>query len=131
MVDQDLPARSTDANLVDASVQQQEQESQQPSENGQLPRPEPAEVKPVTLPADDEALPDKFDSELAALENAKSADIGTDELPEGKRNGDETHVKNEQKTDISVTPSGEISTSQGEDGNVRKSKTWLNDIEVF
>lgn len=133
MVDQDL-LNISEANLVDASVQQQ-QSSLQHSENGQSSGRETAEDKPETLPSVDEVFPDKSDGEATAGVNTKSGGAGTDELPEStsKTNGDDTHVENEPKTNTSVTPipHGEYSTSKAEDETLRKSKNWLNDTEVL
>ncbi|KAH9759775.1 at-rich interactive domain-containing protein 5 [Citrus sinensis] len=135
MVDQDS-LHISEANLVEASAQQQ-QASQQPSENGQSSCRETAEDKPETLPSVDEVFPEKSDAEATAGVNTKSGGgggAGTDELPEStsKTNGDDTHVENEPKTNTSVTPipHGESSTSKAEDESVRKSKNWLNDIEM-
>lgn len=135
MVDQDS-LHISEANLVEASAQQQ-QASQQPSENGQSSCRETAEDKPETLPSVDEVFPEKSDAEATAGVNTKSGGggAGTDELPEStsKTNGDDTLVENEPKTNTSVTPipHGESSTSKAEDESVRKSKNWLNDIEVL
>lgn len=135
MVDQDS-LHISEANLVEASAQQQ-QASQQPSENGQSSCRETSEDKPETLPSVDEVFPDKSDAEATASVNTKSGGGGavTDELPEStsKTNGDDTHVENEPKTNTSVTPipHGESSMSKAEDESVRKSKNWLNDIEVL
>ncbi|KAL9448811.1 hypothetical protein AB3S75_010867 [Citrus x aurantiifolia] len=134
MVDQDS-LHISEANLVEASAQQQ-QACQQPSENGQSSCRETAEDKPETLPSVDEVFPDKSDAEATAGVNTKSGGggAGTDELPEStsKTNGDDTYVENEPKTNTSVTPipHGESSTSKAEDESVRKSKNWLNDIEM-
>lgn len=135
MMDQDSQNIS-EANLVGASAQQQ-QSCQQPSENGQSSRLETAEDKPETLPCVDEVFPDKSDGKATAGVNTESAGgggAGTDELPEStsKTSGDDTHVENEPKTNTSVTPipHRESSTSKAEDESVRKSKNWLNDIEM-
>ncbi|XP_031270178.1 AT-rich interactive domain-containing protein 5 isoform X1 [Pistacia vera] len=127
MREQDL-ANSSDANLVDASVQQRDS-----LENGHAPSPETTEDKTVTLPSDQQMLTDEPDGKVAITADSNAnADNATNELPESKSEGDDTHVENDLKTETSLTPlpQGEYSTSEAQDGNVRKSKNWLNETEM-
>ncbi|KAJ0086853.1 hypothetical protein Patl1_09329 [Pistacia atlantica] len=127
MREQDL-ANSSDANLVDASVQQRDS-----LENGHAPSPETTEDKTVTLPSDQQMLTDEPDGKVAITADSNAnADNATNEQPESKSEGDDTHVENDLKTETSLTPlpQGEYSTSEAQDGNVRKSKNWLNETEM-
>ncbi|KAK4854184.1 hypothetical protein QYF36_015761 [Acer negundo] len=133
MVEQDLHDGS-DTNLVDANVQQQES-SEVPNRNGHFPCPEITDDdKPSKLlrVSDDRVLPDKTDGKVTADANAKRGDSGISELPESKSDGDNIIVNNKLKVNSPATSptNGELLTRKAEDGNVRKSKNWLNDTEM-
>ncbi|XP_044475617.1 AT-rich interactive domain-containing protein 5-like isoform X2 [Mangifera indica] len=118
---------SSDANLVDANVKRRDS-----VENGLAPSSETTEDKTVTLPSDQQMLIDEPDGKVAITADSNgNADDATHELPERKSEGDYNHVENDLKTEASRShPQGELSTSESQDGNVRKSKNWLNETEM-
>lgn len=133
MMDQDVPD-SSDANLVDASVQQQES-SEVPSRNGHSACPETTDDddKPLKLLSDDQILPGELpDGKATADANAKCGDSGTGEHSESKRDGDNNLVNSELKANspVAASPNGEPFTHKADDGSVRRSKNWLNDMEM-
>ncbi|KAH7530552.1 hypothetical protein JRO89_XSUnG0021300 [Xanthoceras sorbifolium] len=129
MIEQDF-LDGSNTNLVDASIKQQES-SEVPSRNGHSPCLETSDNnKPPKLPSDDLVLPD---DKVTANANAKYDDSGIiGELPESKNDGDSNLVNNELKVNSpgSSLPNVEPFPHKAEDGNVTRSKNWLNDTEM-